>query len=186
MELCKKNKKILSPAAQIGLKKVDAWTYTCVKRSTYFFVAFSVGKRTQESCRRMMKKVFERTEQPSPQTKMEMFTDGNDDYTYVLPEYCADACLEYGQLVKIKENWRVVRKEKRIIYGNPDLGDMETTDVENYNGILRERTGRLVRKTKCFSKRKRMLECSLHVFQFYWNFINEFKRRTSLQCWKDW
>ncbi|MCD6208370.1 MAG: IS1 family transposase [Methanosarcinales archaeon] len=43
---------------------------------------------------------------------------------------------------------------------------METTDVENYNGILRERTGRLVRKTKCFSKRKRMLECSLHVFQF--------------------
>ncbi|PXF61106.1 MAG: hypothetical protein C4B59_01290 [Candidatus Methanogaster sp.] len=86
---------------------------------------------------------------------------------------------EYGQLVKIRENGRVVRKEKRIIYGNPDLGDIETTNVENYNGILRERIGRLVRKTKCFSKRKRMLECSLHVFQFYWNFINEFKRRTS-------
>ena len=63
----------------------DAWIYTCVKRSTYFFVAFSVGKRTQKSCRRMMKKVFGRTEQPSPQTEMEMFTDGNDDYTYVLP-----------------------------------------------------------------------------------------------------
>jgi len=62
----------------------------------------------------MMKKVFGRTEQPSPQTKMEMFTDGNDDYTYVLPEYCADACIEYGQLVKIRENGRVVRKEKRI------------------------------------------------------------------------
>ena len=61
---------------------------------------------------------------------------------------------EYGQLVKIRENGRVVRKEKRIIYGNPDLGDIETTNVENYNGILRERIGRLVRKTKCFSKRK--------------------------------
>ena len=36
-----------------------------------------------------MKKVFERTEQPSPQTKMEMFTGGNDDYTYVLPDYWA-------------------------------------------------------------------------------------------------
>ena len=31
-----------------------------------------------------------RTEQPSPQTKMEIFTDGNDDYTYVLPDYYAD------------------------------------------------------------------------------------------------
>ncbi len=38
--------------------------------------------------------------------------------------------------------------------GNLDLGDIETTGVENYNGVLRERTGGLVRKTKCFSKRK--------------------------------
>ena len=52
------------------------------------------------------------------------------------------------------ENGRVVRKEKKTICGNLDLGDIETTDVENCNGILRERTGRLVRKTKCFSKRK--------------------------------
>jgi IS1 family transposase len=34
------------------------------------------------------------------------------------------------------------------------LGDVETTDVENFNGILRERLGRLVRRTKCFAKVK--------------------------------
>ena len=83
----------------------DAWIYTCVKRSTYFFVAFSVGKQTQESCRRMMKKVFGRTEKPSPQTKMEMFTDGNDDYTYVLPEYCADACTRVWAACKDQGEW---------------------------------------------------------------------------------
>ncbi len=127
----------------------------------------------------MIEKLSERTEQPSPQTKMEVFTDGNDDYTYVFPDYYADTCIDYGQLVKIRENGRVVRKEKRTIYGNPDPGDIETTDVENYNGILRERLGRLVWKTKCFSKRRWRLECSLQVFQFYWNFINEFKRRTT-------
>ena len=43
---------------------------------------FSVGKRTQESCGIMMEKLSERMEQPSPQTKIEVFTDGNDDYTY--------------------------------------------------------------------------------------------------------
>ncbi|HJH25942.1 MAG TPA: IS1 family transposase, partial [Methanophagales archaeon] len=42
-----------------------------------------------------------------------------------------------------------------------------------------ERNGRLVRKTKCFSKRRWRLEGSIQLFQFYWNFINEFKRRTS-------
>lgn len=127
----------------------------------------------------MIEKLSERTEQPSSQTKIEVFTDGNDDYTYVFPDYYADTCIDYGQLVNTRENGKVVRKEKRMIYGNPDPGDIETTDVENCNGILRERIGRLVRKTKCFSKRRWRLECSLQLFQFYWNFINGFKRRSS-------
>jgi len=57
--------------------------------------------------------------------------------------------------------------------------EVETTDVENFNGILRERLGRLVRKTKCFAKTKRRLVCAVGLFQFYWNFINEFKRDAS-------
>jgi hypothetical protein len=127
----------------------------------------------------MVEKLFERTELPFPDKKIEIFTDGNDDYIYVLPDYYTDTCINYGQLVKIREKGRVVDKEKRIIYGNPDLDDIETTDVENFNGILRERIGRLVRKTKCFSKYKRRLVCAIQLFQFYWDFINEFKRGTS-------
>jgi hypothetical protein len=142
-------------------------------------VAFAVGKWTQETCREMIEKIYERTELPFPDNKIELFTDGNDDYEYVLPKYYAKTCINYGQLIKIREKGRVVDKEKRIIYGEPDIIDIETTDIENYNGILRERVGRLVRKTKCFSKYKRRLECSIQLFQFYWNFINNFKRGTS-------
>ena len=69
--------------------------------------------------------------------------------------------------IKIRENGRVVDREKRIIYEKPDLNDIETTDIENFNGILRERIGRLVRETKCFSKYKRRLEYALELFQFY-------------------
>ena len=87
--------------------------------------------------------------------------------------------MNYGQLIKINEGGRVVGKEKRIIYGKPNFADTETTDIENFNGILRERIGRLVRKTKCFSKCKQRLESAIHLFQFYWNFINEFKRASS-------
>jgi len=126
-----------------------------------------------------MKKLHRRTKAPTPENKIEIFTDGNDDYTHTLTDYYPETCIDYGQLIKIKENGRVIDKEKRIVYGNPNLNDIETTDIENFNGIARERIGRFVRKTKCFSKRKKRTECAVHVFQFYWDFINEFKRGTS-------
>jgi len=82
----KKKQKNVGPCRSNRSKEGDAWIYTCIKRNTYFFVAFSVGKWTQETCGRMIEKLSERTEQPSPQTKIEVFTDGNDDYIYVLPD----------------------------------------------------------------------------------------------------
>lgn len=99
-----------------------------------------------------MEKLYERTELPFPDNKIDIFTDGNSDYEHVLSELYAETCMNYGQLIKIREGGRVVDKKKRIIYGNPEPSDIETTDIENFNGICRERCGRLVRKTKCFSK----------------------------------
>ena len=98
-------------------------------------MAFTVGKWTQETCEKMIDKLFLRTALPGPDNKIEIFTDGNNDYTYVLQDYYIDTCINYGQLIKIREKGRVVDKEKRVIYGSPDLGDIETTDVENFNGI---------------------------------------------------
>jgi hypothetical protein len=109
--------------------------------------------------------------------RVEVFTDGNDDYTYVFPCFFKVKQLSYGQLVKIRDaNGRLVRKEIRVVYGDLDWHDVETVNVENFNSILRERVGRLVRKTKCFSKKKSRLRCALSVFQFYWDFISEIKR----------
>lgn len=142
-------------------------------------MAFSVGKWTQKTCRKMIEKLHQRTQTPTPENKTVIFTDGNDDYTYTLTDYYPETCIDYGQLIKIREKGKVVGKVKRIVYGNPDLDDIETTDIENFNGIARERIGRFVRETKCFSKRKKRTECAVHVFQFYWDFINEFKRGSS-------
>ncbi|MGP8336851.1 MAG: hypothetical protein ACT6FC_01245 [Methanosarcinaceae archaeon] len=41
----------------------------------------------------------------------------------------------------LKEWSSHIRKEKKTIYCNPDIGDIEPIDVENYNEILRERIG---------------------------------------------
>jgi len=109
---------------------------------------------------------------PNPGNKIQVFSDGNDDYTYILPKYYPETCMDYGQLIKVREGGKVVDKIHNIVYGSPSVEDIETTDVENFNGILRERVGRLVRKTKCYSKRKHALINAVEFIQFHWNFMD--------------
>lgn len=52
--------------------------------------------------------------------KIEVFTDGNDDYTYVLKSFFPIDNLNYAQLVKIRDtHGKLIRKKRRIIYGDP-------------------------------------------------------------------
>jgi hypothetical protein len=101
------------------------------------------------------------------------YSDGNDDYLYVLPEFFDD--LDYGQIVKKRENGKVVDKEKRALIGNPDMASVETFNVENFNSILRNFLSRLVRKGKGFTKKAPKLYDALALFQFVWNFIHPLK-----------
>jgi hypothetical protein len=125
----------------------------------------------------MTKKMFFRLDLPSSDYKIEIFSDGYEEYEKCFADYYANTCINYGQIIKIREGGKVVDKIKRIVWGNPDFDSIDTVNVENSNGIFRERVGRLVRKTKCYSKLKPKLECAIDVFQFYWNFINEFKEK---------
>jgi len=85
--------------------------YACVKRNSLLFLSFSAGKWTQETCGRMIEKAAGRM----ASGRVQFYSDGNDDYTYVLPLYFSN--LDYGQLVKKREKGRVVDKEKRTIHG---------------------------------------------------------------------
>ena len=120
----------------------------------------------------MIEKLFWRIKLPFPDNKIQIFSDGNDDYEYILPKYYADTCIDYGQLIKIREKGKVVDKRKKIVFGNAEIKDIETTNVENFNSILRERVGRLVRKTKCYSKKKSRLGDAMELIQFHWNFMD--------------
>jgi len=140
-------------------------------------VAFAIGKWTNQTCSTMLGKFKKRVRYPKKGERIEIFTDGNDDYTYVLPNYFFVKRVNYAQLVKIRDgNGKLIRKEVKVVYGSLEVEDVETVNVENFNSILRERVGRLVRKTKCFSKKKSRLRCALSVFQFYWDFMSQVKR----------
>jgi hypothetical protein len=136
-------------------------------------IGFEVGKQGLDTCKKLFEKVFCRIQLPFPDNKIQIFSDGNDDYKTTIPEYYAETCVEYGQIIKIREGGKVVDKLKRIVFGNPVLDEIETTDIENMNSICRERMGRLVRETKCFSKKKPKLVNAIDLFQFYWNFMDK-------------
>jgi hypothetical protein len=121
----------------------------------------------------MLHQFAKRIDLPTFSYRLEVFSDGNDDYTIVLPELFRIDTINYGQLVKIKKGGRVVDKVRRVIYGNPIRDEIETTDVENFNGILREHIGRIVRKTKCYAKNVDCLSNAIGLFQFYWNFMHQ-------------
>jgi len=162
------------------------YIYTTVKRHSYLFVAFAVGKWTQETCSQMLGDFKARVGGAGSGEKIEIFTDGNDDYTYALPCFFRVKQLNYGQLVKVRDaNGRLIRKETRVVYGDLDADEIETINVENFNSILRERVGRLVRKTKCFSKKKPRLVCAISLFMFYWDFMSEIKRGLSPAMMED-
>ena len=85
-------------------------------RGSYLIVAYEIGKRTKKTCKKLFEKVFDRVQLPFPDMKIEIFSDGHDDYTNTIPEYYAE-CVDYGQVIKIREGGKIVDKIKKVIYG---------------------------------------------------------------------
>ncbi len=123
-----------------------------------------------------MKQFSNTIKTPTKQDKLLIYTDGNFDYKTVIKEQFDPQTINYGILIKIKEKGKVVDKEKKIIFGSPELKDIETTNVENFNAILRGRLSRLVRKTNTHGKDKNKLNSAVELFKFYWNFIKPLKK----------
>ena len=112
---------------------------------------------------------------PTKNNKLLIYTDGNFDYKTAIQEQFNTKTVDYGILVKIKEKGKVVDKKKKNIFGSTDPKDIETTNVENFNAILRGRISRLVRKTNTHGKDKDKLNSAVDFFKFYWNFIKPLK-----------
>ena len=173
MDIRKKKQKNVEPGSPNSDIEGDAWIFTFMTRGSYLIVAYEIGKRTKKTCEKLFEKVFDRIELPFPDMKIEIFSDGHDDYTNTIPEYYAETCVDYGQVIKIRKGGKIVDKIKKVIYGTPNIDEIETIDIENMNGICREMQGRLVRETKCFSKKKPKLINSFEIFHFYWNFMDK-------------
>ena len=146
---------------------------TCVKRESLFLVAFSVGNWDKNLLRLLFNKFEDYVQQPDYKHKLTIYSDGNDDYTAVLPEYYNKDCLCYGQKIKTKNGKKIFPAIKRKIFGNPNFNDIDTNANECVNSIFRSRLSRMVRRSQCHAKNRYVLGNAFALFQFYWNFMHE-------------
>lgn len=61
----------------------------------------------------MLTKFSKKIKTPAADNQLSIFSDGNDDYSVVLKELFPVNCMNYGQIIKIREKGRVVDKIKR-------------------------------------------------------------------------
>lgn len=171
MVIYKKKQKNVGKGKSNRPEEGDVWIYISKKRDTKLELAHATGKRIQDTANELIKKTKKRGKKPTKEKKATFISDGNDQYVKALTDNFDEETINYGQLVKERESGRVVRKTRRIIFGNMEYEDIETVYIERYNNTLRHGISRLVRKTLCFSKCKDMLDDHLDVHQCYNNLI---------------
>lgn len=140
-----------------------------MKADTKLQIAHSTGKKDQKTCDRLFQKLCVRCKEPTREDKATFISDGNDQYTNSIEKYYITETINYGQLIKIRENGKVVDKKKVVVFGEVDW--IETVYIERHNLTLRNGISRLIRKTICFSKEKYMLDDHLEIYEAYNNFI---------------
>jgi len=156
-----------------------------------------VGDRTLESCREFLtqfssrvdgKPLFTSDELPHYETVLgEIYSEeipvertGKRGRPRK-PQRIIDAELDYAVVHKTREKGKVVKVERRIVYGdenriNEKLAKspgkkINTSYIERFNGTLRQTNGHLRRKSQTFAKEKPHMRARLAVIILVYNCI---------------
>lgn len=177
----------------------DAWVWVAFAPLWRMVVAFVVGKRTQENANLLLQRVhhvsdgtipFFTSDQLAAYPTALLATYGQwvqpkrkgNRGAQPKPRQVAPKNLLYAQVVKHRENGRVVDVNYRIVFGqeeaieqrlkqSPVSHTINTSFVERDNLTLRQSNRRLTRKTNGFSKEISGLEKQLWVSLAYYHFV---------------
>ena len=175
----------------------QTWIWTALDSQTRLIICYLVGDRTLVSCRKFLKELSSRVD------NIPLFTsDELVHYESVLgeiyseeipvertnkrgrprkPKKKIDPELDYAVVHKTREKGRVVKVERRIVYGNEQRIDekianspgkkINTSYIERSNGTLRQTDGHLRRKSQTFAKEMPHFKARLAVIILTYNCI---------------
>jgi IS1 family transposase len=173
------------------------WIWSSLDPDSKLIINVFVGQRTLEDCRCFItdlvsrirtKPLFTSDELPHYETAL------LDHFSHLKeqpktgkrgrprkPKLVIDPDLKYATVHKTRENGKVVKVERNIIFGDTKLIDqtleaskvsssINTSFIERSNLTLRNHNRKLTRKTLCFAKLKQALESQLNIAVTYYNF----------------
>jgi len=115
---------------------------------------------------------------PNKRHKLKIVSDGNEQNIEAIKTNFNENCVKYSQVIKVRENQKVIAIETRNIFGEMPEEKITMRKIDSYCGTIRERIPIYVRETKAFSKRRQNVENRLDIFQLYRNFIWTRKGKT--------
>lgn len=158
----------------------DVWTFIGLDADSKLIPSYVVGKRDSYHARMFMDDLASRMAM-----RVQVSSDALASYPDAFERsFGADA--DYGQIVKTYSvvpvgnaaapaavrysPAEVVKVEKNIISGNPDVALITTSHIEKQNHTLRMHCRRLTRLTNAFSKKLENFEAAVALNFAYYNF----------------
>ena len=155
----------------------DVWTFIALDADTKLIPSFIVGKRDGYHAKAFMSDLAERMA-----NRIQVSTDALAAYPDAI-ERGFGAEIDYGQVVKTyamsvvgKEAAvryspvDVVKVERTVVSGMPDVSRITTSHVESQNLTLRMHCRRLTRLTNAFSKKFENFQAAVALNFAYYNF----------------
>ena len=157
----------------------DVWTFIALDSDTKLIPSFIVGKRDAYHARAFMDDLASRlTYRPQISSDalyayreaVERGFGANVDYGQIVKTYSVTPLGSAAAAVRYSPA-EVVRTEKTIVQGSPDVDLISTSHIEKQNHTLRMHCRRLTRLTNAFSKKIENFEAAVALNFAYYNFI---------------
>lgn len=155
----------------------DVWTFIAIDADTKLIPSFIVGKRDAYHAKAFMQDLAGRLSR-----RVQLSSDALQAYPDAV-ERGFGSEVDYGQLVKTYATVNlnkdaasryspaeVVKTEKTIVQGMPDVSRITTSHIEKQNHTLRMHCRRLTRLTNAFSKKYENFEAAVALNFAYYNF----------------
>ena len=160
----------------------DVWTFIALDADTKLIPSFVVGKRDLYHARAFMEDLAGRLSR-----RVQLSSDALNAYPEAVESGFGNE-VDYGQLVKtyavVNLNKdaasryspaEVVKTERTIISGMPDVRRITTSHIEKQNHTLRMHCRRLTRLTNAFSKKFENFQAAVALNFAYYNFCKTHK-----------
>jgi IS1 family transposase len=195
MDLCKKKKAISDEDFEKEYGR--HWIWASLDPESKLIINFFIGQRTLEDCKLFIndlirrirsKPLFTSDELPHYETALMGHFSHLENQPKTgkrgrpkKPRLVIDPELQYATVHKTRDNGKVVKVERNVIFGDTKRIDLtleaskasntiNTSFIERSNLTLRNHSRKLTRKTLCFAKLKQYLEAQTNIVVIYYNF----------------